>query len=806
MRLLCIAAILTFNLQISASPAEDTHRSIREAYVSNDLAAVTRQLTQLRDADPRSFVANNYDYLLARTAERTGDFAAAMASYQSVADRGSILKEYALYRMAMIAGASGNHILERLFLMQLVAIFPESLLARAADARFARSYTESGNYRFVVDGGRLPAISADPGNFFPSVTAKSLIRKELAIRAKAHLQLGDTERARSAFAELTEGTDDPSQPDDLALEGVRGLDVIDRTVGGEGLKTPRLAASEHLRRAAVYQFNRQFVEARGHYLAVVNDHSSDQSIPDAMYMIGRGHAQRSEFADAIVWFERLLERFPDHPSAKDALLHAASAYARNGKYRESIARYQRYIERYPDDASVDRAYLNPVDILRDQRQDTEALRRAAETQARFRGKVGEAQALFAEARIYLAREDWEKAIDTLQRSMPLADLGEARVPGGTNRAEVRFLIAFSLERVGRVSEAISQYLAIADGRREYYGWRATERLRELAINESTRPAVTAALAALSADLNSKDADTRRKAIQSAIRMTIDEGARERLLNSLREVYAELPAYSKLPRFTFVDRSRKEPAEKPKRQTGAARHRRIAEELLFLGLYDEAAPELEAGRLPASPDDRYTLAVVYTRGGKAYRGFDLIEPLWRNVPADFQIELIPADAAELLFPVPYADHILASALPQSLDPRFITAIMRQESGFRPDARSNAAARGLMQFISSTAERIAGELGRKNFDQDDLYDPATAILFGSQYAGGLLRLFPNQYQAAAASYNGGEENMKRWIGRASSDLPDRYVPEIAYSQTKDYVYKVMANYRVYRTLYDDKLKLR
>jgi soluble lytic murein transglycosylase len=71
---------------------------------------------------------------------------------------------------------------------------------------------------------------------------------------------------------------------------------------------------------------------------------------------------------------------------------------------------------------------------------------------------------------------------------------------------------------------------------------------------------------------------------------------------------------------------------------------------------------------------------------------------------------------------------------------------------------------------------------------------------------LRLFPNQLEAAAASYNGGEDNMQRWLKRSRSGVPERYVPEIAFAQSKDYVYKVMANYRVYQALYDESLNFR
>ena len=62
------------------------------------------------------------------------------------------------------------------------------------------------------------------------------------------------------------------------------------------------------------------------------------------------------------------------------------------------------------------------------------------------------------------------------------------------------------------------------------------------------------------------------------------------------------------------------------------------------------------------------------------------------------------------------------------------------------------------------------------------------------------------AVVASYNGGDDNMKRWFARARSNQPERYVPEIVYAQSKDYVYKVMASYRMYQLLYDEQLQPR
>jgi soluble lytic murein transglycosylase len=162
--------------------------------------------------------------------------------------------------------------------------------------------------------------------------------------------------------------------------------------------------------------------------------------------------------------------------------------------------------------------------------------------------------------------------------------------------------------------------------------------------------------------------------------------------------------------------------------------------------------------------------------------------------------------ELLYPVPYRESLLRHAPPRNVDPRFVLSIARQESRFQADAKSIAAARGMMQFIPATADEVAAQLGRKTSSHDELYNPDTAILFGSQYLASLFKQFPDQPQAVASSYNGGPDNTARWISRSRSNEPDRYVPEIGFSQTKDYIYKVLSNYWVYEQLYDSQLQTR
>ena len=181
-----------------------------------------------------------------------------------------------------------------------------------------------------------------------------------------------------------------------------------------------------------------------------------------------------------------------------------------------------------------------------------------------------------------------------------------------------------------------------------------------------------------------------------------------------------------------------------------------------------------------------------------------EQTWKPLPADFVLELAPRDLVELLYPVPFRESLLKHAPSRNVDPRFVLAIARQESRFQTDAKSVAAARGMMQFISSTANEVATQLNLHDFDQDDLYNADTAILFGSQYLANLFQQFPNQPQAVAGAYNGGADNLARWIARSRANEADRYVPEIGFTQTKDYVYKVMANYWTYQRLYDAQLQ--
>ncbi|MBA2503635.1 MAG: transglycosylase SLT domain-containing protein [Pyrinomonadaceae bacterium] len=164
----------------------------------------------------------------------------------------------------------------------------------------------------------------------------------------------------------------------------------------------------------------------------------------------------------------------------------------------------------------------------------------------------------------------------------------------------------------------------------------------------------------------------------------------------------------------------------------------------------------------------------------------------------------AFAAATNFPAPYRDIIVRLTANTKVDPRLLLAVMRQESDFRTNAKSPAAARGLMQMTTDTGAKYARQAGFNNLQEADYYRPEVSIGLATVYVAELIELFPNLAEAVAASYNGGEDNIARWLARAKSTDGGVFTSEVGFSETKDYVAKVMANYRAYSQLYTRDLR--
>ncbi|MFZ1701798.1 MAG: transglycosylase SLT domain-containing protein [Pyrinomonadaceae bacterium] len=156
-----------------------------------------------------------------------------------------------------------------------------------------------------------------------------------------------------------------------------------------------------------------------------------------------------------------------------------------------------------------------------------------------------------------------------------------------------------------------------------------------------------------------------------------------------------------------------------------------------------------------------------------------------------------------FPAVFVGEVLRESKKRGIDPRFVLAIMKQESSFRPAVKSPSAARGLLQLVFDTALKYNKKAGYATIDADDLYKPSVNIAIGCEYIADLKDQFGGLYEAIAASYNGGEDNAERWLKRSNPKDPAIFASEVGFSETKQYVFKVMNNYRVYKDLYDENL---
>jgi len=155
--------------------------------------------------------------------------------------------------------------------------------------------------------------------------------------------------------------------------------------------------------------------------------------------------------------------------------------------------------------------------------------------------------------------------------------------------------------------------------------------------------------------------------------------------------------------------------------------------------------------------------------------------------------------QLQYPLAFWTLVFRAAGSYAVDPFLIEAVMRQESRFDPQAQSPADAYGLLQLLPQTATRVAAT--GHPVPPSALIEPEINIDLGTRYLSGLLARFAGNVLKVLAAYNGGEAAVEKWERRFGDLDLDEFVESISYRETRDYVKRVMANYRAYRQLYVD-----
>lgn len=157
------------------------------------------------------------------------------------------------------------------------------------------------------------------------------------------------------------------------------------------------------------------------------------------------------------------------------------------------------------------------------------------------------------------------------------------------------------------------------------------------------------------------------------------------------------------------------------------------------------------------------------------------------------------ATEAAFPIIPIPRIIGYG---QIEDAYSLAITRQESEFNTAAVSGANARGLMQFLPATAASQARRMGIPHETSWLISRPSHNLTLGSAHLFDLVNNFYGSYIMAAAAYNAGPGRPRQWVQTYSDprqtdlDTAIDWVEKIPFSETRNYVQRVMENMQVYR----------
>ena len=150
---------------------------------------------------------------------------------------------------------------------------------------------------------------------------------------------------------------------------------------------------------------------------------------------------------------------------------------------------------------------------------------------------------------------------------------------------------------------------------------------------------------------------------------------------------------------------------------------------------------------------------------------------------------------------YQEEIYEYSEKYNVDPLLTASIIKVESDYNKDAKSNQGAQGLMQLLDETASHAA-DMTNKEFYPDKLSDVEYNLDLGIAYYDYLYRYYNNR-DLALAAYNGGVGNVDKWIDEGLIDPVDPNTQNIPFEETRQYVTKIDANYDVYKKFYKNGL---
>lgn len=154
-----------------------------------------------------------------------------------------------------------------------------------------------------------------------------------------------------------------------------------------------------------------------------------------------------------------------------------------------------------------------------------------------------------------------------------------------------------------------------------------------------------------------------------------------------------------------------------------------------------------------------------------------------------------------FPVQYSGEVSEASSASGLDEALIYAVIRTESGFRPDAQSSVGACGLMQITPDTLSWVRYRLGESGATETGLlWEPEQNIYYGAQTLALLIDEFGG-VETALAAYHAGWGNVTKWLADERYSSDGETLAVIPFGDTSYYVSKVLETASMYKNVYHE-----
>ncbi len=151
-----------------------------------------------------------------------------------------------------------------------------------------------------------------------------------------------------------------------------------------------------------------------------------------------------------------------------------------------------------------------------------------------------------------------------------------------------------------------------------------------------------------------------------------------------------------------------------------------------------------------------------------------------------------------YPLGYQTYVERYSEEYNIDKFFVYAVIRTESGFRPDAVSDVGARGLMQLMEDTFDWVKFRMGDEETVYYDMFNAEDNIRYGCWLLGYLYDEF-GSVEVAAAAYHAGRGNVNNWLSDSRYSSDGMHLDTIPIGDTAHYVSKITKAMDVYVRMY-------